>query len=134
VQCGDRRLRLLHPAIGLEAREDRIIERDSVLRHVARTIAQHEGQRQRHECLRSRAEHGSAEPGRRDANDRQRFAIHDERAPDDACVSAELVPIAVTQHGYAALVERLLVLRPDQSPEGSLRPQRLKILARDRHG
>src|SRR5690606_29010865 len=86
---------------------------------------------ERHEDLRLRTDRRAREAGGTDADDRERRAVHDDRAPDDGRVASECVlPIVVAEHDDGRFADLRLVRRRDETPDGRLDLEHIEIAAR----
>src|SRR5690242_8711714 len=75
--------------------------------------------------LRREARCRSAEPARRNADDRVRIAIERDRAANDAAVTAErVVPEVIAQYDYGARSGCALVGRLDEAPQCRVHAER----------
>ena len=86
-------------------------------------------ERDRHVHEWSLADGRGVEAARRDADDRQRLAVDDERAADHAGIGAEgRLPVRVAQHDGARLADDAIVVGIEQTTRGGLNAEQREVL------
>jgi hypothetical protein len=128
-----RRLRLLHGHVGLQAREEVGPVAAPVLEAVE--ARGHEpAHRDRHEDVRAGPERCPAEVRRRHADDGHRLAVDNDRLAEHAGIGAEVrLPVAVAQHGKKVPAHRPVVLGREQASQRRPEAEHREVRAGDEH-
>src|SRR5205814_818014 len=129
-----RRRGLFKRDAGLKAREQIRPTMTSVVvvRYGARDRAPAE--RDRNVDLHALIDRRAVEACRRDADDREWLAVHDERLADDGRIDTERVlPVLVAQHDGGRLAVDRVIAWTEQTPERRHEPEHRKVAPRDEH-
>ena len=125
--------------LGLGDRDARLAPRHHLEPHRAPVAEAVPGRRhlrlhhERHEDVVRAADLGAVEPRRRDADDRQRHAVHVHRAAEDARVAAEpALPVAVADHHDRVRAGRAVVVGRQHAGPPPLRPRAPRSTCRRR--